>query len=897
MVKITEKMLLERGSPKTDKLEQIRTLNLSKLGLCSKDLPVSLLCQLCSLEQLDLSGNRLDGLPSGLRLPSLRVLDCSDNNIESVASLQPLCGLEELQLEGNIYLTVSDHYKLMFLLSKLRVVNGKDISSTSRHLRHVVSENLRKRVVGLWEAKFSLPDNPTTEKLKVLEGEFVPMARAQIKYGPGSVNDYIKWRVEMLAKEYLRSLTEIGREERGGVSATKEAGGVLSTPKRKREAKGAIENEGSTLKRARRADAPPAEDSPRKLSRLQGTPVKVNKPMESSRKGDEGLGSPRKSIRLLTTPVKADKPIEGSPEGDGGLGSPRKSIRLLTTPVKADKPIEGSPEGDGGLGSPRKSIRLLTTPVKADKPIEGSPESDGGLGSPRKSIRVLITQMKANKPIESSRKGDEALDSPRKSIRLLTTPVKANKPMEGLGEDDGGSGSPRKSIRLLTTPVKADKPMEGLREGDGGLGSPSGKRLRGESLRIRGGPGKATPLKGKKVDDPFTQVHDAKPKEPVTLLPVHVLQCHSKRDNPEDFSTQLWACAFEPPLEDCNSSQESRIVATCGGECVCLIDCETGNVLKKYKVPGEEFFSLSWTRLMMSRDGGVVRPCTVLAAGGKKGIVKLIHPRTSMAYGEFRASQRSLSTLRFSSQQQSFLFTGAYDNMIVMWDVGGMDSNYKFEVRKLLVLKTDSTPLQLSLPPSGPDSHLLAGCDGGLLNFNIQLSQNVLKRSPVMEIMFPVYKTADLDRQHRTVDGLGFLSEDVVVSKCHMAGCIYLWSWRRTQATCPGKNKEVPAAILAVLQWSCTDVPYLSLSASEGYVVCGDENGQLWTYHLPDIPRAAAKTDRTIPPTEVLQWPSPVRNGGGPMEGPSINSVAVGPGFRYLVALSDKNMVVVWKRL
>ncbi|XP_023675237.2 leucine-rich repeat and WD repeat-containing protein 1 isoform X3 [Paramormyrops kingsleyae] len=868
MVKITENMLLERGTPKTDKLEHIRTLNLSKLGLCSKDLPVSLLCRLCNLEQLDLSGNRLEGLPSGLRLPSLRVLDCSDNNMENVASLQSLCALEELRLEGNIYLTVSDHYKLMFLLSKLRVFDGKDISSTARHLRHVESENLRKRVVGLWEANFSLPDNPTAEKLKALEGEFVRAARAQIKYGPSSVNDYIKWRVEMLAKEYLRSLAESEREERGGVSAMNEQG-VLSTPKRKQEATGVVENEGSTPKRPRRADTPPAEDSPRKSSRLQGTPVKVDKPMESSRKGDGGLGSPRKSIRLLTTPVKADKPMESPREGDGGLGSPKKSIRLLTTPMKADKPMESPREGDGGLGSTRKSIRLLTTPVKANKPMESPREGDGGLGSPKKSIR------------------------------LLTTPMKADKPMESPREGDGGLGSTRKSIRLLTTPVKANKPMESPREGDGGLGSPTGKRLRGESLRILDGPGKATPLKGKKVDNLFMQVHDAKPKEPVTLLPLHVLQCHSKRDSPEDFSTQLWACAFEPPLEDCNSSQESRIVATCGGESVCLIDCETGHVLKKYKVPGEEFFSLSWTRLMMSRDGGVVRPCTVLAAGGKRGIVKLIHPRASVAYGEFRASRRSLSTLRFSSQQQSFLFTGAYDNKIVMWDVGGMDSNYKFEVRQLLVLETDSTPLQLGLPPSGPDSHLLAGCDGGLLNFNIQLSQNVLKRSPVMEITFPVYKKDDRDRHYRTVDGLGFLSEDVVVSKCHMAGCIYLWSWRRTQATRPNKTKEVPAAILAVLQWSCTDVPYLSLSTcpSEGYVVCGDEDGQLWTYHLPDISRAAAKTDRTISPTEVLQWPSPVRNGGGPVEGPSINSVAVGPRVRYLVALSDKNMVIVWKRL
>lgn len=38
-------------------------------------------------------------------------------------------------------------------------------------------------------------------------------------------------------------------------------------------------------------------------------------------------------------------------------------------------------------------------------------------------------------------------------------------------------------------------------------------------------------------------------QEPVSLQPFHVLQCHSRQDSPDDFSTQLWACAFEPSLE------------------------------------------------------------------------------------------------------------------------------------------------------------------------------------------------------------------------------------------------------------------------------------------------------------------------------------------------------------
>ncbi|KAG7483785.1 hypothetical protein MATL_G00042080 [Megalops atlanticus] len=738
MAKITEKLLLEKGTPKTSKLEEIRTLNLSHMGLSNKDLPVSLLSRLCSLEELDLSGNRLQQLPSGLCLPSLRILNCSDNEMEDVTSLESLSALEDLRLDNNIYLTVSDDYKAMFLLSNLKVFNGKDISSSANHLRYVATENLQKRVVALWEGTFTLPDPPTQEKLKKVEKEFVAAACSQIKYGPSSLSDYTKWRLESIAKKHLQSL--IGREEEQ-----------------------ILENSGDTKK-------------------------------------NNAIRSPVKRTISDMDAARAN-------------GSPQKRARVVgTTPIEA---------------SPRKSTRQLSTPVKAEQHA----------GSPRK--------------------GGQAVGSPNRK--------------------QSKAESVRKSLR--DTPKEAP-PLE--------------KQTRT--------PTKAAPHERKAANGTPQKITSSKSKDPVCLRPLHVLQCHSKQDSPDDFSTQLWACAFEPPLDSRDlAGQTSRTVATCGGDSVCIIDCETGHVLKKYKVSGEEFFSLAWSFVPMSREGGGMRWCSILAAGGKKGVVKLIHPRANIAYGEFRASRRAISTLRFSPSQQSFLFTGAYDNKVVMWDIGGVDSDYNFKVSQLLVLETRSTPLHLCLPPSSRDTqqHLLVACDEGLLCFNTQLSKTTLKRTPEIEITFPVYKKEDKDNHYRTIDGLGFLTDDIVVSKSHMQGSIYLWSWSRTRASRPNKKQEVSAVILAELQWSSTDLPYLSLSTcpGEGYVVCGDEKGGLWTYHLTDILESGAKKGEAISPTEVLDWPSPVRKGQGPVEGPSINSVAMDPELRYLVALSDKNMAVVWRRV
>lgn len=81
--------------------------SLSRMGLKSEDLPVPLLSKLCSLEQLDVSGNMLQEIPKGLSLPCLKVLNCSNNDMEDVTSLEALRNIEELRLEDNLYLTVS----------------------------------------------------------------------------------------------------------------------------------------------------------------------------------------------------------------------------------------------------------------------------------------------------------------------------------------------------------------------------------------------------------------------------------------------------------------------------------------------------------------------------------------------------------------------------------------------------------------------------------------------------------------------------------------------------------------------------------------------------------------------------------------------------------------------
>ncbi|XP_044077679.1 leucine-rich repeat and WD repeat-containing protein 1 isoform X2 [Siniperca chuatsi] len=747
MEKITEKLLLEKGSPKTNELEQIKTLNLSRLALKLQDLPVRLLSRLQSLERWDLSGNRLQELPKNLELPALRYLDLSDNQMEDVTTLESLSSLEELKMEDNLYITVSDNYKLMVLLPNLRIYNGKDVSTTANHLRYVYSENLRARIIAVWEKSFHLPDPITAEKMSTLETNFVSAARQQVKFGPSSVTDFTKWRVEIMAKEYLRSLTEPKEEPESRESTdTKENCGVSAPTKRKQTAS------------------------------VMDTSIRL---------------TPRKKLRT-------DLPASS------GEDSPRKS-----------------------------SLRLKPQTLTQTSTVRMSPRKTG-------------------QPPSTPTRGQMRAETPGRGSKVRQT------------KEDGAQIKQKEDVS------KKDS--------------------------------KATELQ--RDADMLPTIKSCTKTQPVHLKPLHVLQCHSKQDSSEDFSTQLWACAFQPlPESAAGASGGSRLVATCGGDSLCVIDCETGMVMKKYKVPGEVFFSLAWSTVMMSRGGGAsAQHCSILAAGGKRGLVKLIHPRNNVAYGEFRASRKSLSVLRFNHHQGNFLFTGSYDNKIVMWDIGGVDSQYNFKVVQLLMLEISATPLHICLHPTSLSSHLLAACEDGLHCYNTQLGNNnntTKSRSKEMEITFPIYKKEDKEHDYHTIDGLSFLTDDIVASKNYMHGSIYLWSWSRTMAQRPDKkSRSVCAVVLAELQWANTEIPYLALNTCPGraYVVCGDDEGRLWTYHVTNLQKNSFQTGKPILPTEVLEWPAPVRKGLSQVEGPSINSVAMDPELRFLVALSDKNMVIVWKR-
>ena len=139
-------------------------------------------------------------------------------------------------------------------------------------------------------------------------------------------------------------------------------------------------------------------------------------------------------------------------------------------------------------------------------------------------------------------------------------------------------------------------------------------------------------------------------KDSFNYDPVHFIRSHSKNNDPADIQTQIWEVSFmywdafglvcceffliewiiiffllqvvfEPDPVD--PAKTTSLVATCGGNSICIIDVNSGTVLMKYKHKDikENFYTLAWTTLKLGDE-----KTNVLASGGIRGEIRMFHP-------------------------------------------------------------------------------------------------------------------------------------------------------------------------------------------------------------------------------------------------------------------------------
>eukprot|EP00047_Mylnosiga_fluctuans_P010952 m.18834 g.18834 ORF g.18834 m.18834 type:complete len:777 (+) comp3376_c0_seq1:40-2370(+) len=322
----------------------------------------------------------------------------------------------------------------------------------------------------------------------------------------------------------------------------------------------------------------------------------------------------------------------------------------------------------------------------------------------------------------------------------------------------------------------------------------------------------------------------------------HMLRAHGSQDlGLEDSTTHVWACAFAPHVYG------EHVVATCGGNAVCLIDAALGKVLMKYTHLDEDFYCVAWTVL----PGQVV----ILAAAGTQADIKLIDPAERTCYLQFPAHDDAINSLAFHPTRPALLLSGTEGGVVQIHDIGDRAGA---SASTLWTFNTKKYIASVACAPSG--SGFFVGGENMLIWF--AFARGFSKSSA------PVSTHVRLDPGTGFLDDILFGSDNLALCKINSQGAVVAYerqgaSWVRAHA----------------LAWPQCDQFYIrGCLATEGTLVAGDHEGKI--HFLPD---AAAK-QRTGHRSTIE----------APCDANTARFAAVSRDGQYLVAGYDANLVAIW---
>ncbi|XP_027841603.1 leucine-rich repeat and WD repeat-containing protein 1-like [Aphis gossypii] len=367
----------------------------------------------------------------------------------------------------------------------------------------------------------------------------------------------------------------------------------------------------------------------------------------------------------------------------------------------------------------------------------------------------------------------------------------------------------------------------------------------------------------------------------------HFLRCHSKTNNDSaDVSTQVWYAAFEP-------SRKSHLVATCGGNKVCVIDVKTGVVEFRYTYSKGLLYTLSWSTACPSNN--------ILATGGTNCTIVLIDLKTHKAYLHYSLPQANkkifISSILFHPSQ-NVLFCALNNGYLYILE---------FETDRNRIINLEqrcSIDLQceiFGLTFCEINEYLLIATNVGLKGWDNSQSQD----QELLDFELPknpneLYR----DQNENVIDSIEIVKDSWIAVKVALHGVIYIFNLDATLLK--KKNNKCLVIPPYILKWSDTDNYFMSCSVGlDGKLLaCGDDKGSVWIYNLEDISfKCSTRDSKIINVNSVLKWPKlhdsylkKKKKLEVDVYDIVIAKCAVHYSGNYLVAVTNNNFVCLYKK-
>lgn len=366
-----------------------------------------------------------------------------------------------------------------------------------------------------------------------------------------------------------------------------------------------------------------------------------------------------------------------------------------------------------------------------------------------------------------------------------------------------------------------------------------------------------------------------------------LVRTHSRNNDQADTETKVWMCEFEPDTQELGKT--TNILATCGGDSICYINCEAATsselVVKKFQCPNENFYCIAWTIHTTSEGDSI----TILAAGGTQGTVKIIDASENrIECYDCTRNKKSVDCMVFHSTVSHWLFTGSEDKTISLWDFSKQFGGEKSNPPKLAVFKppTNGPIRQISVVPHG--KIVFGACDEAVYAWEVEPTLCVMNR-PLL------YKLKFKNKKDFFIDATTVLTNNLLAVKRVGEGNIQLFH-------SSSEFFKDDASIVYSLRWSNTTTPFLKFNFTTGtnVLLAGDDEGYVWLYNLNELVLVAKKSkviklshDIFAKKIRFKQRSSSDLNHPEKM---LFNHVTCSTSLQHVIAVCDNNLVAIWKQ-
>eukprot|EP01134_Creolimax_fragrantissima_P004791 CFRG4791T1 len=385
-----------------------------------------------------------------------------------------------------------------------------------------------------------------------------------------------------------------------------------------------------------------------------------------------------------------------------------------------------------------------------------------------------------------------------------------------------------------------------------------------------------------------------------------LLRIHSdpkSRNGAKDDSTEVWACAFHPQIDDQRIAD--NVVATCGGASLCITNVEQTKVLFKLTDANDSFTCLTWVKDAAKLDQGFTGSTGlhVLAVAGQSGNVRLVDPWTRVAFDLLAGNGDAILCLQAHPDKHNWLLAGG-GRTIDLWEVGApaVGKAPAIPTIKLCRIRLPQHVLTVCLPPferiSQTTTFLIVGGDQGYLaKWRIDDTEvggkgkrttvsGDSKSKPEKRFSSSEVYVYEVNSVHRDVpiDQVLYIKENIVASKSVHDGRIVLWDHVIGTDTRAVKKRD---HIHGILNHSVSHKYFYKAAVTEDgcTLISGDMDGKLKIYDMASKLRPYL----SVPPCQVIQYDNPG------LKTP-LRCVAISPSEKYVVGVTGSNMVAVWVR-